>query len=167
MTPIPDANHRPSRSDSIPVVGAALLSSHDGSGWLYACRRVAPPWLAGRWELPGGKVEPGESWQEALDRELAEELSVAVTVRQALPGPLPDGTWHLPRGYRMGVWLAEPVGTGPVPGADHDAHRWLTADDLGSVDWLPGDEPIVAALRAWMRAAGSSTSGWPGPATLR
>ena len=67
------------------VVGAAIV--HDGR--LLAARRSAPADLAGGWELPGGKVEPGESEADALVRECREELGVAVVVGERVPGEWP------------------------------------------------------------------------------
>lgn len=67
------------------VVAAALQES----GRLLAARRSAPPELAGRWELPGGKVEPGEDPKRALVRELREELGIAAELVAPVPGSGP------------------------------------------------------------------------------
>ncbi|WP_328423873.1 (deoxy)nucleoside triphosphate pyrophosphohydrolase [Streptomyces sp. NBC_00443] len=119
------------------VVGAALVEA----GRLLAARRSAPEELAGRWELPGGKVEPGEAPEAALVRELREELGVAAEVVERVPG-----AWPLKPPYVLHVWTARllPGSGNPEPLEDHDALRWLGAGELWDVDWLDQD---VAAVR--------------------
>ena len=121
---------------------------------LLAARRTEPPHLAGGWELPGGKVDPGEDPVAALHRELAEELGVAVEVGEELPGPdagLPG--WALPPAHRMRVWLVRVTAGRPAPIEAHDELRTLSAGRWLDVAWLPGDVPIIEALIA--RAAGA------------
>ncbi|MWA13399.1 (deoxy)nucleoside triphosphate pyrophosphohydrolase [Streptomyces sp. BA2] len=121
------------------VVGAALYDD----GRLLAARRTAPPELAGRWELPGGKVEPGEHPEEALVRELREELGVAAEPVARVPGQ-----WPLKPGYVLWVWTAKLLSGAPEPLEDHDELRWLAPDEVWSVDWLDADVPAVAAVTA-------------------
>ncbi|MFE3164641.1 (deoxy)nucleoside triphosphate pyrophosphohydrolase [Streptomyces sp. NPDC059224] len=123
-------------SERIVVVGAALLDA----GRLLAARRSAPPELAGRWELPGGKVEPGETPEQALARELHEELGVRAQVLARVPGE-----WPLREPYALQVWTARlrPASAAPAPLQDHDELRWLAPDELWSVDWLDQDVPAV------------------------
>ncbi|MGW6058787.1 (deoxy)nucleoside triphosphate pyrophosphohydrolase [Streptomyces sp. NPDC055189] len=118
------------------VVGAALYDD----GRLLAARRSAPPELAGRWELPGGKVEPGEHPEEALVRELREELGV-----DAEPVARVPGEWPLKPGYVLRVWTAKLRSGVPEPLEDHDELRWLSPDEVWSVEWLDVDVPAVAA----------------------
>ncbi|MFE0171417.1 (deoxy)nucleoside triphosphate pyrophosphohydrolase [Streptomyces sp. NPDC059002] len=127
------------------VVGAAL---YDDKGRLLAARRSAPPELAGGWELPGGKVEPGEQCEDALVRELREELGVEAEPLERVPGQ-----WPLPRGYALRVWTARLVSGEPKPLEDHDALRWLAPDEVWSVDWLAADVPAVTAALALPHAA--------------
>lgn len=128
-------------SERIVVVGAALFDA----GRLLAARRSAPPELAGRWELPGGKVEIGERPEDALVRELREELGV-----DAEPVARVPGEWPLRPPYVLRVWTARlrPGSRAPQPLEDHDELRWLTPDRLWEVPWLDQDVPAVRALLA-------------------
>lgn len=134
------------------VVAAALVDDLARPTRLLAARRHATS-HAGGWEFPGGKVEPGEDPVAALHRELAEELSLRITVGAPLPGPMPDGAWPIVEGWRIRVWLALPDRVDVRPGPAHDRLRWLGLDDLDSVPWLPADDAIVVALRALMIGA--------------
>ncbi|MBB2913463.1 8-oxo-dGTP diphosphatase [Streptosporangium becharense] len=120
------------------VVGAAIV---DGDGRLLAAQRAEPPELAGGWELPGGKVDPGEDEYTALLRECQEELGVVIKV-----GDRVGGDWPLNGGYVLRVWLAEIVG-GSLEAREHLELRWLSDGELYDVPWLPADLPIVRAVQ--------------------
>ena len=124
------------------IVGAAIIDA----GRVLACARSEPPEFAGRWEFPGGKVEPGESDVEALIRECAEELDVDVIVGERVGAdvPLAHG-WAILR-----VFTARIVNGGEPKLLEHADMRWLASDELDSVDWLPADAPIVAALPQYL-----------------
>lgn len=115
------------------VVGAAIVRD----GRVLAARRTSPPEAAGRWEFPGGKVEPGEVPEAALVREIAEELGCTVRVTGWLPGAVAIGERH-----ELTVALVEVVAGEPRP-CEHDAVRWLGAGDLDTVDWLEPDRPFL------------------------
>lgn len=137
------------------VVAAAVVDDLDRPRRLLAARRVEPPRLAGGWELPGGKVEPGEEPEAALHRELAEELGVRVRLGAEVRAPDGDGTWALPPSARLRVWLAAVHGPEPRPLADHDALRWLGPGEWLDVGWLAADVPVVRHLAEHLPGAGN------------
>jgi len=124
------------------VVGAAVVRG----GQVLACRRTSPPVAAGRWEFPGGKVEQGEDPGAAVVREVVEELGCTVEVVDWLPGVAHVGERHALR-----VALVRIVDGHPEP-TEHDAVRWLGAEDLDDVDWLGPDRPFLPGLAAVLRA---------------
>ena len=125
----------------VTVVGAAIR--YDGR--VLAARRTGDH---PGWEFPGGKVEPGESADAAVVREIAEELGCTVEVTGWLPGESevrPD--------LVLRVALARLVAGEPVP-TEHDAIRWLRADQLDEVAWLAADLPFLPALAAELTPRG-------------
>jgi 8-oxo-dGTP diphosphatase len=119
------------------VVGAAIVRDRR----VLAARRTAPPETAGRWEFPGGKVEPGETPDEAVVREIGEELGCTVRVVSWLPGEVAIGERHV-----LTVAVVELVDGEPEP-REHDAVRWLATAELDDVDWLEPDVPFLSHLR--------------------
>ncbi len=128
------------------VVAAVLVDDLRAPTRLLAARRSKPIELAGMWEFPGGKVEPGETPVQALHRELDEELGVQVTLGAQFTGPH-DGGWHITDRHIMHLWFARIIAGEPEPLVEHDELRWLNRADWGSVPWLPGDLPILDALK--------------------
>ena len=128
------------------VVAGALVRGRPPR--LLAAQRGHPHALAGKWELPGGKVEPGEDDAGALVRELREELGVTVAVRgRAAPDVPTVGAAGVLRTYWVDVVDGEPAAL------EHAALRWLEVHELADVDWLAPDLPVIAAIGAWMRAS--------------
>jgi 8-oxo-dGTP diphosphatase len=118
------------------IVGAAVIEG----GKLLAAERAYPAELAGLWELPGGKVEPGESEQEALIRECREELGIEIRLGERVGGDWPLGEQRV-----MRVWAASITEGEPTP-HEHSKLRWLAKEELHDVPWLPGDLPILPEL---------------------
>lgn len=135
------------------VVGAAIVRD----GVLLAAQRSRPLELRGRWELPGGRAEPGESEPEALARECAEELGAGVEVRERVGTDLPVST---PGGVvvlRMYEAALRP--DSPEPKAlEHLAVRWLTERELPTVAWVDADRAVVADLQALLNQAADDSS---------
>lgn len=120
------------------VVAGALFS---GAALLVA-QRARPPELAGLWELPGGKVAPGESEVAALARELHEELGIAVSVGPRLGADVTLSPTMTLRAYRVALTAGSPHPH------DHRALRWVTADELDALAWVPADRAWVDELTA-------------------
>lgn len=133
------------------VVAAALVDDLGAPTALLAARRSRPVELAGMWEFPGGKVDPGETPVEALHRELDEELGVTVELGAEVAGP-DDGGWIITDRHVMRLWLARVTAGEPEPQVEHDELRWLGRGELMDVPWLTGDVRIVEHLRACVLA---------------
>jgi len=136
------------------IVGAAVLDSLTRPTRLLVARRSAPPQLAGQWEFPGGKVEPGEYCEDAVVRELEEELGIRVRLGAEIAGPHLQG-WPLNGTAAMRVWFAEITEGEPAPLQDHDDLRWVPLAEPGEVEalpWIAADRPIVVSLRAALAA---------------
>jgi 8-oxo-dGTP diphosphatase len=130
-------------ADNAPsvVVGAALLRGVPPHVEVLAAQRGYPSHLAGMWEFPGGKVEPGEDETGALRRECREELGVEIDVGERI-GP---DVAVVGGGAILRVWTAHVSSGVPAP-TEHSALRWLSKDELYDVAWLAPDVPIVDAL---------------------
>src|SRR3954447_19048498 len=128
----------------VQVVGAAVV---EGDRVLVAQRSGGP--YDGRWEFPGGKVEPGESDLTALEREIKEELGTVVEPREFLGEVVLDGVvGGGPSGTStLRVWSARLSGGAPVA-HEHAALRWVRADELDDLAWIDADRPLTPAVRA-------------------
>jgi 8-oxo-dGTP diphosphatase len=124
------------------VVGAVIV---DG-GRVFAARRTEPDFLAGFWEFPGGKVEAGEDPRDALVREIQEELSATIQVREEIIDA--ESPWPVSADFCLRLFLASVVDGELVAGPDHDALQWVGSADLDSVDWLASDRLAMGAVRA-------------------
>jgi 8-oxo-dGTP diphosphatase len=131
-------NEEKAHLPKIEVVAAVI--EHDGA-FLATQRGYGEQ--AGGWEFPGGKIEPGETPQQALAREIGEELDTRIAVGELLTVIEYDyPAFHL----RMQCFRCRIVEGTPVL-KEHEAARWLGPEDLDSVDWLPADRTILALIR--------------------
>jgi 8-oxo-dGTP diphosphatase len=127
------------------VVGVALFRE----GRVLAARRSGPPALAGLWEFPGGKVEPGEEPPATAVREISEELCCTIEIIgwvDADGGDIVDAGSELVPGIVLSIATARLVDGDPVP-TEHDAVRWLRADQLDEVSWAAADLPFLDPVR--------------------
>lgn len=131
---------------SIHVVGGALLRA----GRCLVAERGPGMRLAGKWEFPGGKIEPGERAEHALARELREELGLAVRVGDRLGrGFATEGT----REIVLDVFAAEAEDERATPRLrEHARVQWCAAHELDALDWAAADVPVLPAVRARMQA---------------
>lgn len=124
------------------VVVAAVVRDGDH---LLVCRRA--PWKSagGKWEFPGGKVEPGEAPEHALTREIQEELGVAVNIGQLIiTAVTPVGNVEIQlSSYRSSLRSGR-----PTTSSDHDQIGWFKAEELIFLDWAEPDLPTVQVLTA-------------------
>lgn len=127
------------------VVGALIVDDFATPTQILAARRTGPPLLRGKWEFPGGKVEAGEHPEDALVRELKEELGVEVALGTELLSP-EGGAWRISDELEMRLWFAVINEGMATPIDSHDELRWLDADSLGSVDWLDADIKVLPHL---------------------
>lgn len=122
----------------VRVVAAAIVRD----GRVFAARRGPHVARPGLWELPGGKVEPGEDDRAALARELAEELALDASVGAYVAEAVHDyGDVAIRLVAYACVADGEPVLT------DHDAVRWVDADGLDGLAWAPADVPLLDGVR--------------------
>jgi 8-oxo-dGTP diphosphatase len=122
-------------------VACAVILRQDQK--ILAARRPRGKHLAGKWEFPGGKIEPGETSGDALIREIREELGTDILLLQALPLCVHDyPDFHI----RLHPWLCRLAGAAePVPN-EHEAVTWLSAEALHTLDWAEADLPILEIL---------------------
>jgi 8-oxo-dGTP diphosphatase len=127
----------------LPVVAAALI---DEEGRVLVQQRPPGRQLTGLWEFPGGKIEPGETPEAALSRELMEELGIVVAAQDLAPlafASVADGERHLLLLlYRCRRWAGEPAALDAV------ALRWASAAELRTLPMPPADSPFIAVIEA-------------------
>lgn len=128
---------------TVGVVAAVIKATNeDGEPIIFATQRGYGDFKGG-WEFPGGKIEEGETPQEALKREIMEELDTEISVGELIDTVEYDyPTFHL----SMDCFWCEIV-KGDLVLKEHEAAKWLTKDMLGDVDWLPADVSLISSIR--------------------
>ncbi len=121
-------------------VAAAII--HDADGRIFATQRGYGD-FKDLWEFPGGKMEPGESPGQALEREIWEELETRIVVER----PVRTIEWDYPQFHLTMHCYWCHVESGQLTLKEHEAARWLSARQLDSVEWLPADLQIIADIR--------------------
>ena len=129
---------------TIRVVAAIIKAiNENGDPIIFATQRGYGD-LKGGWEFPGGKIEEGETPQEALVREIKEERETEIIVGELIDTIEYDyPTFHL----SMDCFCAEIV-SGDLVLKEHEAAKWLTKDELDSVEWLPADMSLIEIIRS-------------------
>lgn len=132
---------------TIRVVAAIIKATNkEGEPIIFATQRGYGDFKGG-WEFPGGKIEDGETPQEALVREIKEELDTEIAVGELIDTIEYDyPNFHL----SMDCFWAEIV-SGDLVLKEHEAAKWLKMEKLDSVDWLPADVTLVEKVRVGMR----------------
>lgn len=126
---------------TIKVVAAIII--HENK--IFATQRGYGEFKDG-WEFPGGKIEPGETPQKALVREIKEELDIEIEVKDFLETVEYDyPEFHL----SMDCFFCT-IKSGELVLKEHEAAKWLTVETLDSVDWLPADQGLVEGIREYM-----------------
>ena len=131
---------------TVKVVAAIICDDMKEKNKIFATARGYGE-LKGGWEFPGGKVEPGETSQQALIREIIEELDTEIKVGELIDMVEYDyPTFHL----SMDCFWAE-VKAGHLELKEAEAAKWLTKDQLDSVTWLPADILLIDQIRKCMK----------------
>ena len=134
------------REDKALVVAAALMDDLSRPRKLLGAARSYPERWRGYFEFPGGKTEKGESAEEALRRELREELGVEIELGELLPGQ-----WEAHGGYRMKIFLcALAPGNVARPGSSHLRLEWVAVEEAQRLPWLPADYPMLEAREEYL-----------------
>ena len=129
---------------TIRVVAAVIKAvKEDGRTMIFATQRGYGEFKGG-WEFPGGKIEAGETPQEALKREIMEELDTEVAVGEWIE----TVEYDYP-GFHLSMdCFACSIVSGTIVDTEHEDMKWLPLDNLWSVDWLPADIKVVEAIEA-------------------
>lgn len=128
---------------TVRVVAAVIKAENEkGQPIIFATQRGYGD-LKGGWEFPGGKIEEGETSQEALKREIMEELDTEISVGDLIDTIEYDyPTFHL----SMDCFWCQIV-KGDLVLKEHEAAKWLSKDELDSVEWLPADVTLISGIK--------------------
>jgi 8-oxo-dGTP diphosphatase len=129
----------PDDPEPVPVTAAIIIQN----GCVLIAHRITSAHGSGGWEFPGGKIEPQETPEECLVREIHEELGVSIVIRE----PFLDYVYAYPgKAIRLISFVADIIEGIPVP-SDHEEITWVSPCHLADYDFLPADMPIVKAVQ--------------------
>ena len=133
---------------TIEVAAAVIVDSFENTTAVFATERGYGE-FKGQWEFPGGKIEVGETPQQALIREIQEELTVKIKVGKLIDTIEYDyPTFHL----SMDCFWAEII-SGKIVLKEAESAKWLIRDELDSIQWLPADESLIEKIGAALQFA--------------
>ena len=148
-------SEEPETAAEVHVVSAAIVRDET----CLVAERGTGMSFSRRWELPGGKVDPGEAPREALRREVLEELAVDVEVGRRIA----VGLWESDgRAFRVEVYEATLAEGSPRP-LEHSQHRWLRVEDLERLDWIGPQKPVLGEVRDHLRRRAAALTSPFGP----
>ena len=124
-------------------MGALLF---DSKNRILSCRRPPEDVWGGWWEFPGGKIDPGESEETALRREISEELGIHVNPKSKVATINHE---YEDRFVSLYIWDCGIVDSNAIIPIEHDVIKWLDQKSLDSVKWLPADKPLI---EKWMKS---------------
>jgi 8-oxo-dGTP diphosphatase len=133
---------------TIEVVAAVIIEN----GKVFATQRgygAYKDW----WEFPGGKIEAGETREAALIREIKEELNTEIAVEELID----TVEWDYPEFHLVMHCFRCSIRSGELTLNEHEAARWLTAETLGEVDWLPADLEIIGQVSKLLSESSEKT----------
>lgn len=122
------------------VVGAVIFEE----GKLLSFKRGASkyPYVAHKYEFAGGKVEPGERREDALKRELKEELDMSIEVESLFA----SNTFEYPD-FSITLWVYDCIRTSDFALKEHESFAWLSPKDLDAKEWAPADEDVIGTIK--------------------
>lgn len=146
-SPTNEHHYRPNQPKTVSVACLVLL---DQQGAVLTTRRPEGKQLGGLWEFPGGKVEAGESPEEALRREILEELEVGLGDLEAMSPVVHEYPFGV---IRLLPFVSEIVRPPVIRLVEHSEHRWVTPQTWVNLEWAPADLPILDQITARLSRA--------------
>ena len=149
----PDTSPNSSPGGEVDVLLVTAVALVDADGRVLLGQRAADKHMGGMWEFPGGKVHAGETPENALVRELKEELGIDISQSCLAPFTFASHTYAIPENKSfhllMPLFICR-VWQGTVQGMEGQALKWVRPNDMGKIDMPPADRPLVAMLQDFL-----------------